>query len=98
MLLENLLCCSTLAKNAKETIWLVISQINLLLCIVNDSLDLRLIDQNRFVPKIERFNPRDTFKLILDIFSPQVKMINSSLKLVSLERLPDPQVSFSLRQ
>ena len=84
MLLENLLSCSSLVDSARETIWLVISQINLLLCVVNDSLDLRLIDQNRFVPKIERFNPSDTFKLILDIFSRQVKMMNCSLKLVSL--------------
>ena len=44
MLLENLLGCESLAQNAKETIWLVISQINLLLCIVNDSLDMQLID------------------------------------------------------
>ena len=44
MLLENLLGCESLVKRAKETIWLVISQINLLLCIVNDSLDMQLID------------------------------------------------------
>lgn len=37
-------------------IWLVISQINILLSLVNDTLDLQLIEQGNFVPKPQRFS------------------------------------------
>lgn len=79
MLLENLLSIKTLTKDAKDSIWLVISQINLLLCTVNDSLDVRLIDQNMFLDKIERFNPLETFQFILDMFKPQANLINCKI-------------------
>lgn len=51
MLLDSFLNFSNLNEMARETIWLVISQINLLLCLVNDQLDLRLIDLSQFEMK-----------------------------------------------
>ena len=69
---------------------------NLLLCIFNDNLDLRLIEQNRFVPKLKKFNPSDIFKSILEMFSPQVKMLNNSLKVINLSQLPDPRAFLPL--
>jgi len=47
---------------------MVISQINLLLCLVNDILDLKMIEQNKFIKRIETFRPAQTFKFIIDIF------------------------------
>ena len=45
MLIENLLMTSQLSETVRSTLWLVVSQINMLLCLVNDSLDLRLIER-----------------------------------------------------
>ena len=61
MLLDNLLNNFDLAPGAKEVIWLVISQANILLCLVNDSMDIQLIEHNKFVPKREVFSPTNTF-------------------------------------
>ena len=44
-----------LSSAARDIIFIVISQINLLLCLVNDILDLKLIEENKFVAKKELF-------------------------------------------
>ena len=49
MLLNNIVVIPNLVSSTKETIWHVISQINMLLCLVNDQLDLQMIEQNKFV-------------------------------------------------
>ena len=36
---------------------LIITQLNLLLSLVNDVLDIKLIESGKFVPKFETFNP-----------------------------------------
>ena len=48
---------------------IVISQINLLICLVNDILDMKMIEQGKFVKRDQRFNPLETFKFILNIFA-----------------------------
>lgn len=48
---------------------MVISQINLLICLVNDILDLKLLDQNKLQQKITEFNPNETFKFVMNIFA-----------------------------
>ena len=74
MLLESLLINYKLSNAAKSVIWLIISQVNMLLCLVNDSLDMQLIEQDKFVPKIEVFSPSEAFKFILQVFEPTVKI------------------------
>ena len=71
---------TALAETAKSTIWLVISQINLLLCLVNDSLDLRLIEQGKFVERRELFSPRETLNFITKMFAPQVEMHETTVE------------------
>lgn len=44
MLLENVLNFPQLEAEASETIWMVVQQINLLLCLVNDVLDMKMIE------------------------------------------------------
>lgn len=44
----------------------------MLLCLVNDSLDMQLIEQGLFVPKVEMFSPEDTFKFIISMFEPSL--------------------------
>ena len=79
MLLENMLSNFSLPEPAKEVIWLIISQVNMLLCLVNDSLDMQLIEQDKFVPKVEVFSPAETFKFILNMFAPNLKIQKSTL-------------------
>ena len=40
----------------------------MLICLVNDVLDIKMINQNQFMPKIQTFNPKDVFQFILDMF------------------------------
>ena len=60
MLLETLLN-SVAAESTRQVILVVIAQMNLLLCLVNDILDLKMIQSNRFVTRQLEFCPTDTF-------------------------------------
>ena len=51
---------------------IIIAQINLLLSLVNDVLDHRLILENRFAPKEEHFSPKEAFNFIMSVFGPQI--------------------------
>ena len=65
----------------------MITTINLLLSIVNDILDLKLIEENKFVPRVELFSPRDTFNFITNMFRPQVANQNSTIKFEAVASL-----------
>ena len=58
---------------------LVVSQLNLLLCLVNDVLDLKLIKMEKFEKKIESFKPTDTLDFIKAMFRPQAEMQHCTL-------------------
>ena len=90
MLLESLLN-ENITAQAMHLIKIIISQINLLLCLVNDILDLKLIEENKFVPKNEVFCPRDTFNFITNMFGPQVEMQNSTLTFTEMRSLSEPK-------
>ena len=51
MLLETLLLSGQISERAKTVVHIIISQVNLLISLVNDMLDLKLIEENRFMPK-----------------------------------------------
>lgn len=67
MVLENMLQYN-LSESCHKLVLLLISQINLLLCLVNDMLDLKMIEVGRFVQRKEKFEADKVFKFILDIF------------------------------
>ena len=69
MFLESLLG-EQMTTQALHLIKIIISQINMLLCLVNDILDLKLIEENKFVAKNEIFSPQDTFNFITNMFAP----------------------------
>ena len=50
MILESLLC-KVLDDAMRSTILVLIGQVNLLLCLVNDILDMKMIDQDRFISR-----------------------------------------------
>ena len=73
MLLEQLMQ-SNLSNKAKSIILIIISQLNLLLCLVNDVLDIKMINQGQYQPKIQTFSPEGVFKFIKDMFQPQSEL------------------------
>ena len=78
MLLQSMLQ-SIIDEQKRRTIILIISQINLLICLVNDILDMKMIEQGKFVTRNQRFNPIDTFKFIMNIFAQQAGMQQTDL-------------------
>ena len=69
MFLESLFV-ESLSQSGQKLVKLVTMQINLLLCLVNDILDIKLIEENKFVQKMEIFSPQATFEFICNVFSP----------------------------
>ena len=59
-----------------QMLTLIVSQLNLLLSLVNDVLDLKLINMNQFEAKICSFEPEKTLKFIEDMFHPQATIQN----------------------
>ncbi len=88
MFLENMMQTITDPEHSRM-LQLIISQLNLLLCLVNDVLDIKLIESGKFEPKIQEFSPLETLQFIHDMFSPQASMQKSNLsfKTVSVEVL-----------
>ena len=69
MFMESLLN-EKLAPSGQRLVKIVIQQINLLLSLVNDILDLKLIEENKFIAKNSLFDPLKTFEFIKNIFTP----------------------------
>ncbi len=67
MLLESLLS-SIKDEQLRQMIMTVISQINLLLYLVNDILDMKMLRQKKFIKKEEEFNPTETLQFVASIF------------------------------
>ena len=63
---------------AKQALVIVISQVNLLLSLVNDSLDFKLIEEGKFVAKNEKFKIRDLLDFIKAMFVPQMQLVGNA--------------------
>ena len=50
---------------------MIIAQLNLLLCLVNDVLDIKLIQEGKFKPKLEKFEPKKLLDFIVAMFQTQ---------------------------
>ena len=67
MFLERLLeSCPEQAQ--RSLILLIISQVNFLLCTVNDYLDLGQIQRDLYMPESKIFDPTSTLKYIVSVF------------------------------
>ena len=73
MFLETILQ-QQLPENVANVLKLIASQLNLLLCLVNDVLDIKLIQQQKFEPKLSNFNPLSVLIFIVQMFSNQTAM------------------------
>ena len=67
MFLQSLLS-SQLSEQVCNIVKLVIAQVNILLALVNDVLDLKLIEENQFEPNLQIFNPKETFEFLKNMF------------------------------
>lgn len=79
MFLESLLRLPNLDESTVQMLNLIVSQLNLLLCLVNDVLDLKLIKMDKYENKIENFKPIDTLEFIKAMFRPQAEMQNCTI-------------------
>lgn len=78
MFLEGLLECN-LEPVIIRTLNLIISQLNMLLCLVNDVLDIKQIEQGVFEKKVQEFSPKSTLEWIAAMFKPQAAMVNTRI-------------------
>ena len=76
-------------KEHMRVMKLIISQLNILLCLVNDILDIKQIQGNAFEPKVQEFAPLETLKFIIAMFQPQSEIQGTQLsyEMVSSETL-----------
>ena len=78
MFLESLLS-DILSTDQRKTIDMVISQLNLLLCLVNGVIDINAIEQNKFEKKAITFKPLDVFNFIEAMFQMQAQIQHTAL-------------------
>ena len=93
MFLENLVR-SVDDKKTLRIINLVIFQLNMLLCLVNDVLDIKQIGLSKFEPKLSEFSPLGTLEFILAMFKPQAEMQGTQL---SFETVSSESLRFAFR-
>mmetsp|Transcript_23563 Transcript_23563/g.31595 ORF Transcript_23563/g.31595 Transcript_23563/m.31595 type:complete len:132 (+) Transcript_23563:1308-1703(+) len=60
---------------------IMISQVNMLVCLVNDILDRKLIELGQFETRREHFDPTKILRFIVSIFANQANLQGSSLSL-----------------
>ena len=56
-------------KALQKLIILVVSQINLLQCRMSDFIDLKLLEQGKFVLRAEQFSPLETLWFVIRLFN-----------------------------
>ena len=81
MILDNVLGIAWLNKDTRESLWLVVQQLNLLLFLINDVIDLKMIEANRFSAKLEQFSPQDVFCFIMSMFRSQAGIQKTEITL-----------------
>ena len=68
MFLDQILRAKCLNEETRQLLSLIVSQLNLLLCLVNDVLDFKMIKLNRYEPKLCIFDPNKTLNFIEQMF------------------------------
>ena len=80
MFLESLIK-EQMSESAIQILQLIISQMNMLLCLVNDLLDIKLIENDRFQPRFIKFSPIQAFEFVVEIFKPHATMQKTSMSI-----------------
>ena len=87
MFLESLLI-EQLSPAALHLVKIIISQVNLLLFLVNDILDFKMIEEKKFVSKRQVFSPCEVFNFVIDVFANQAKMQSTKIVFEESHILP----------
>eukprot|EP00353_Schmidingerella_taraikaensis_P006733 CAMPEP_0185593826 /NCGR_PEP_ID=MMETSP0434-20130131/72769_1 /TAXON_ID=626734 ORGANISM="Favella taraikaensis, Strain Fe Narragansett Bay" /NCGR_SAMPLE_ID=MMETSP0434 /ASSEMBLY_ACC=CAM_ASM_000379 /LENGTH=117 /DNA_ID=CAMNT_0028220723 /DNA_START=116 /DNA_END=469 /DNA_ORIENTATION=+ len=74
MLLESILRQPGLTTETVKQLNLIVSALNQLLCLVNDVLDMKLINVNKYEARLKVFNPAKSLHFIKAMFRPQAEM------------------------
>ena len=70
---DTLMVLEVIAKQVNEhiankSLKMIISRFRLMLCVVNDLLDLKRIEQGVYMPNVESFSPSEVLRMTLTIF------------------------------
>ena len=66
---------------------LVVFQMNIQLCRVDDILDLKLLDEGKFKIESELFSPTDAFNSVMKLFIQQADFYNTKLSFMDCNSL-----------
>ena len=66
--LDDLMKNKKLDKHTMSILQLINSQLSLLLCLINDILDLKMIEAGKYEPRIELFAPASVLDYIKAMF------------------------------
>ena len=86
MFLEQIIA-QILNETTRKIIFLIISQLNLLLCLVNDVIDIKMIDQGKYNERIEAFSIESILDFTVAMFEPQSK---AQMSIVSAHTVSTP--------
>ena len=84
MFLEMLMKDGSISENAKRTLKIVVSTLNMSLCLVNDLLDIKMIEQNKFQAKEEKFVPQQLFEFIVNMFAVEAAFSKTKISFKSV--------------
>ena len=63
----------------KQILEMIISQLNFLLCLVQDVLDMKTIESQKYEKKCAKFSPASTLKFIEEMFKPHSTIAGTEL-------------------
>ena len=95
MLMQSLL--KTIVEESQKRLLLIITaQINMMICLLSDITDCKLIRMGQFKQRLERFDPNESFKFIKKMFSSQADMSNTDLTFHVIKAPLTPSSHFDL--
>ena len=80
----------------RRLLLMVIAQINLLICILSDIMDCRLIEKGYFKKRRENFNPVESIKFIVSMLTSHAEVHNTSLNYRALKAPLTPNSQLEL--
>ena len=80
MFLENLLNSYNLQPEVLKLINLIISQLTLLLCLVNDVMDMKLIERGEYEQKKSPFKIKTITDFICAMFAPHAALVKTRIE------------------
>ena len=87
---------STMVESHQRLVEIAITQMNLLICLLNDMIDYYLIESGQFKCYSQSFDPTELFEFIVNMFSSQAKIQQTKLSLFVINPPITPQSHLDL--